>query len=32
VNEGERWPITAAVVAGALFFLIVKALMGAHVH
>jgi ZIP family zinc transporter/zinc and cadmium transporter len=32
VNEGERWPITAAVVAGALLFLIVKALMGAHVH
>jgi zinc transporter ZupT len=32
VNEGERWPITMTVVAGGLFFLIVKSLMGAHGH
>ena len=32
VNEGERWPITATVVAGALLFLIVKALAGPHLH
>jgi ZIP family zinc transporter/zinc and cadmium transporter len=32
VNEGERWPITLAVVLGGVGFLIVTALMGDHHH
>jgi len=32
VNEGERWPITATVVAGAALFLTLKVFMGAHLH
>jgi len=32
VNEGERWPITAAVIAGAILFLLAKAAMGPYFH
>jgi len=32
VNEGERWPITATVIAGCLVFLVVKVLMGNALH
>lgn len=32
VNEGERWPITATVIAGGLLFLVVRVLFGAHAH
>ncbi len=32
VNEGERWPITATVIGGCLFFLVVKVLIGKALH
>lgn len=32
VNEGERWPITVTVIAGALLFLGVSLLFGAEAH
>jgi len=32
VNEGERWPITATVVAGGMLFLILNVLVGPGLH
>jgi hypothetical protein len=30
VNEGERWPITAMVIGGALVFVVVAMALGHH--
>ena len=32
VNEGERWPITATVIAGGVLFLLVNILLGPAIH
>jgi ZIP family zinc transporter/zinc and cadmium transporter len=32
VNEGERWPITATVITGALVFVLLIMFMGPHLH
>jgi zinc transporter ZupT len=32
VNEGERWPITLAVVIGGISFIALNAIMGSHFH